>query len=1216
MWQGTHYWLQIIIILTVTYTTFHLGKRLYLLFLFLTMVALTHAAKSNNVCEGDYCIVSPGNIEHLQDMLQSNRIVEFESGDYQITTSTSGGFIQVEDVVNLTIVGQGMESQIVCSPNATFGFLFKNVSNLTISGLSIFSCSIPVSNTLWNVSLLPCYESCHLFTNILENGTTISSSVFLVNSTAMLNRSNFISNNIGLLTLDSKLVLMHINFSCSPIVFAQNEEIILTGSVAIDQSPTYIIQSNVFSKSDSFETETVTLFVNKSLFEITSNSTVILKDYHSGFTAAHFLESFLHIKHSGKVILSNNTAYNHTNTFVIHCCNVTITDNAALSLDHNYATNHSAILSVGSVTTWNVHNNANITFQDNKVQDFGYIAQLEAVNINTFDNTAIIFSHNNATYGSAILYTSSVTWNVYNNANIILQDNRVEYAGYITRLEAANINTFDDVEIIFRNNILHYSYAFSCGECEILIKESKILITNNDLFSSSILFIIGTYINTTKLLFQNNTLIQVENNTLLSSFSHLFFANNTQIEAEKTEYLVTNNNVYCHCSIFYFIASTTNFKYTSFLFTDNTLRFLADGFRIDNCSLTMDSETNFSILNNNAKENGFIVFISERSFIKLSGKTMLQENNATDFGILIVLDSKVYFQGELECLWNRAEGGAISAANSELYFTGTALFMENTGVNGGAISMAISMMYISKNSSVNFTLNHATRFGGAIYVSNHRNIFLTCELAFACTFQVYKGDGYHSHCEYFTLIFDQNTAEIAGNAVYGDRISACMPLVNNIDTCTLTNCPLPDFSTIMEYVGSKNTNNLSNFTSDPTRVCFCSGGIPQCFSDQKNLSVYPGELFTLSLATIGYGFGTVPGLVQAQLQKQLKNTSLGTSLQQSQGTSAECTDIGYSIISGEANDTVKLAFAVNLDSFSYSRGVIQEAIYLQSRRFYDEEDEDSQILSPYDTVHEIFFNIPVFLNVSLLPCPMGFQLYEGTCRCAQILRKRGIDSCIIINGNKYIYRPGTYWIGLRADSSSESGIEVHYPCPYDYCIPDDINITVETLDEQCQFNRSGDLCGGCQSGLSTTLGSSECRECSNMYLTLILAFAVAGLVLVAFLFLLNLTVSVGTINGLVFYANIVQAISTTFIPMSDVTLLLRVFIAWVNLDLGISTCFYNGMDTYAKTWLQFVFPLYILVLVSAIIFATHHSTWAVKLFGSNAVPVLATLFLLSYAKMY
>ena len=85
--------------------------------------------------------------------------------------------------------------------------------------------------------------------------------------------------------------------------------------------------------------------------------------------------------------------------------------------------------------------------------------------------------------------------------------------------------------------------------------------------------------------------------------------------------------------------------------------------------------------------------------------------------------------------------------------------------------------------------------------------------------------------------------------------------------------------------------------------------------------------------------------------------------------------------------------------------------------------------------------------------------------------------------------------------------------------------------------------------------------------------------------------------------------------MSDVTLLLRVFIAWVNLDLGISTCFYNGMDTYAKTWLQFVFPLYILVLVSAIIFATRYSTWAVKLFGSNAVPVLATLFLLSYAKM-
>ena len=74
------------------------------------------------------------------------------------------------------------------------------------------------------------------------------------------------------------------------------------------------------------------------------------------------------------------------------------------------------------------------------------------------------------------------------------------------------------------------------------------------------------------------------------------------------------------------------------------------------------------------------------------------------------------------------------------------------------------------------------------------------------------------------------------------------------------------------------------------------------------------------------------------------------------------------------------------------------------------------------------------------------------------------------------------------------------------------------------------------------------------------------------------------------------------------------FIAWLNLDLGGETCFYNGLDGYAKTWLQFVFPVYIWVIVAIIIWLSRRYTLAAKLCGPHAVKVLATLFLLSYAK--
>ena len=77
-------------------------------------------------------------------------------------------------------------------------------------------------------------------------------------------------------------------------------------------------------------------------------------------------------------------------------------------------------------------------------------------------------------------------------------------------------------------------------------------------------------------------------------------------------------------------------------------------------------------------------------------------------------------------------------------------------------------------------------------------------------------------------------------------------------------------------------------------------------------------------------------------------------------------------------------------------------------------------------------------------------------------------------------------------------------------------------DEQCTYQRSGLLCGSCKSNLSLAIGTSQCLECTNTHFTLLLPFALAGLMLVLFLIVCNLTVSMGTVNGLIFYVNIVH----------------------------------------------------------------------------------------------
>ena len=153
-------------------------------------------------------------------------------------------------------------------------------------------------------------------------------------------------------------------------------------------------------------------------------------------------------------------------------------------------------------------------------------------------------------------------------------------------------------------------------------------------------------------------------------------------------------------------------------------------------------------------------------------------------------------------------------------------------------------------------------------------------------------------------------------------------------------------------------------------------------------------------------------------------------------------------------------------------------------------------------------------------------------------------------------------------------------CPFDYCNVTGIAINLQDdSDSQCAFNRAGRLCGHCKDNYSLAIGSSHCIHYpNNNNLALLIFFAAAGFLLVFFISAFNLTVTQGTINGLIFYANIVWTFQSIFFPqelvLNPVLTFLKTFIAWVNLDFGIETCFFNGLTAPWKTGLQFIFPFY------------------------------------------
>ena len=254
---------------------------------------------------------------------------------------------------------------------------------------------------------------------------------------------------------------------------------------------------------------------------------------------------------------------------------------------------------------------------------------------------------------------------------------------------------------------------------------------------------------------------------------------------------------------------------------------------------------------------------------------------------------------------------------------------------------------------------------------------------------------------------------------------------------------------------------------------------------------------------------------------------------------------------------------------------------------------------------------PLTVEVEFLPCPTGFSTTDsGQCDCEERLAKY-IPECNVYDSSFLRPNGSNYWMG-SVSNTSEIIINPH--CPFDFCTEGETRFTLNSTDLQCAHHRSGVLCGACQSGFSLALGSSRCLSCSNVFLALLIPFALAGIALVTLLFALRLTVSTGTISGLVFYANILTINRRIFFPSGE-TNILTVFIAWINLDLGIETCFFDGLDTYVRTWLQFVFPVYIWLLVGLVaLLATVSDRIARAIGDTNPISVLATLFLLSFTK--
>ena len=618
----------------------------------------------------------------------------------------------------------------------------------------------------------------------------------------------------------------------------------------------------------------------------------------------------------------------------------------------------------------------------------------------------------------------------------------------------------------------------------------------------------------------------------------------------------------------------------------------------------------------NQGENGGAMLLIQ-SELNVYGQCNFQDNYASKRGGAIHAEETVISFEGIASFWNNSandSGGAISMDRSTIrHFSGKVSFTKNHAHLGGGLYLCcgsrlriikltmecdINTWYCisdrQKWQALSFTSNSADR-GGAIYVDDVGSNFCSSlssvstfhDECFIQTIAAYKSasDWDTSTANFANIYFDDNIASDGGAVLYGGLL----------DRCTLDKfAEIKQFEqhNISALSYFKNISRIIDFSkndiaSDPLRVCLCDeNNKVDCDMTLPDYTFVPGRMFSNNLAVVDQTCTPFNEslYISASLSSESSRLEEGESEQMLEG---QCSELHFTLYS---NNSVSLTLFVKDSPCTYGKSKLVLALSI---------DVESK-------------------------CPVGFSVSNASLGCECDLELNDyVTNCDIQNSS--VQRQGNTWISLpHGNYSNDSDILVHNYCPYDYCQPPSENAKIwinlsdpNGLDAQCAFNRTGQLCGCCKDGYSLTLGGSECRPCTNTWLVLIILFALAGIALVLVMMVCNLTLATGTINGPLFYANILIANRFVFFPQHKLSVPLQVFVSMLGLNLGITTCFYDGLDGLGKIFMQIAFEAYLIILVVLVILmgkSIRVSNFFHK-YNLHPLHTLATLIVLSYEKL-
>ena len=882
----------------------------------------------------------------------------------------------------------------------------------------------------------------------------------------------------------------------------------------------------------------------------------------------------------GAILTYNNTIinFNGTSNFINNSADsnggaILTYDNTIINFNgtSNFI-NNSADFHGGAMLTYNntiINFNGTSNFINNSADSGGAILTNDNTIIN-FNGTSN-FINNSADSNSGAIFTYDNTIINFNGTSNFINNSAV-WGGAMLTYNNAIIN-FNGTSNFINNSADWGGAVYTNDNIIININGTSNFINNSAGAGGGAIF---TYDNT---IINFNGTSNFINNSADYNDGGAIYTYNTIINFNGTSNFINNSVDWDGGAIFTNDNTLINFNGTNNFINNSADRRGGAISTNDNTIINFNGTSNF--INNSADRHGGAIITFNNTIINFNGTSNFINNSADyDGGAIFTYNNTIInINGTSNFINNSADsdGGAICAnTNITLTFSRTVNFTNNVAMDGGGVYLGLkSTVSIFPNTTVYWENNHAY-VGGAIFVVDASPIsYCTPVAAFVpkeeCFFQL-PGQNLSSDIN-VKFVFKNNSADDAGSVLYGGAIDNCK--LTDLDSHSSGEV----FDRIVHIEDDNDYNTTSNISSEPLRICPYENNLPNCSIDNRHFyprTVYPGETFQVSVVAVGQRNGTVSSEVISNIDQSVNPGHLSDS-QYLQKTNSTCTKLNYTVFS--------LSQFVEMDLYAAHNPCPSNSGYI--------------------------LLLLVKLNQT---CPPGFNILKSTqsCVCEPKLQ-RYTNSCTITNGLGTITRDSSqqFWVGY--DNQADELI-LHPQCPFDYCVNDTVVFPLNNTDSQCANNRSGLLCGKCKESYSLVLGSSHCKKCTNSHLVLLIPFAVMGVALVFLLLVCKLTVATGMLSGLVFYSNIVGVNRNIFLPVES-TDAFSVFIAWLNLDFGIETCFYNGMDVYSKTWLQFVFPVYIWALVGLMILVSHFSHTFARLLGNNPVSVLATLILLSYTKM-